>query len=173
MWQINAPIDSLVTGRLFHGIGLPAAASTAPDSWLPGVKQRLMALSPDSCVLYNALCDTLPYIAYFDPAFAKLALDPRTWESLVEHDPRLDEARKRELCKIVNSGVYFNHVLNNALLHVFSAMAGNHFLSIADLLDHPAIHGGYTRLMPAYLFTVLLGKVAVLRNIAQEVEIVE
>ena len=72
-----------------------------------------------------------------------------------------------------NHGGYFSHVLNNALLHVFSAMAGNHFLAIADLLDHPAIHGGYTRLMPAYLFTVLLGKVDVLRNITQEMEIEE
>ena len=173
MWQINAPIDPPFTGRLFHDVGLPAPASTTPDSWLPGVKQRLMALSPDSCVLYNALCDTLPYIAYFDPAFAKLALDPRTWESVVEHDLSIDEARKRELRKIVGSGGYFGHVLNNALLHVFSAMVGNHFLAIADLLDHPAIHGGYTRLMPAYLFTVLLGKVEVLRNITQEMEIEE
>jgi hypothetical protein len=48
-------------------------------------------------------------------------------------------------------------------LHVLAAMANNHFGDIADLLEHPSLVGRYTRLMPHYLFAVLLEKVEVLR----------
>jgi hypothetical protein len=61
--------------------------------------------------------------------------------------------------------VFFRHVLNNALLHVMAALANNHFEVIFDLLDHPSLIGGYTRLMPHYLFAVLLEKVDVLRSL--------
>jgi hypothetical protein len=55
--------------------------------------------------------------------------------------------------------------LNNTLLHVFGALANNHFETILDLLRHPHLLGGYTDLFPHYVFGVLLGKVETLRRL--------
>jgi hypothetical protein len=63
---------------------------------------------------------------------------------------------------------YFHRVLNNALLHVLGSLACNHFQVVPGLLDHPAILGGYTSLMPHHLLAVLAEKVRVLRGIAGE-----
>jgi hypothetical protein len=57
--------------------------------------------------------------------------------------------------------------LNNSLLHVLAALANNHFEMIADLLDHPSLVGGYTGLMPHYLFAVLFEKVTVLHALTR------
>jgi hypothetical protein len=62
---------------------------------------------------------------------------------------------------------YLRHVLNSALLHILGAVANNHFEVIADLLDHPNLVGGYTPLMPHYLFAVLFEKVEVPRALAR------
>ena len=63
---------------------------------------------------------------------------------------------------------YFEHVVNNALLHVLASLANNHFMLIRDYFDHPCIMGRYTRLMPHYLFAVLFQKVSILRQLATE-----
>jgi hypothetical protein len=90
---------------------------------------------------------TLPFVADADPAFAKKALDLSTWKNVTP---------------------WFEHVANNALLHVLGALANNHFMLIRDYLDHPCLYGNYTHLMPHYLFAVLFQKVSVLRQIAAE-----
>ena len=58
-------------------------------------------------------------------------------------------------------GLWFGHILNNALLHVLGALANNNFMMIDDLLDHPFLVGGYSHLTPSYLFAVLFEKVAI------------
>jgi len=97
--------------------------------------------------LWNPLCMTLPFVADADPAFAKKALDLSTWK---------------------NAKPVFEHVINNALLHVLGSLANNHFTLIRDYLDHPCLYGNYTHLMPHYLFAVLFQKVSILRQLAAE-----
>ena len=65
-------------------------------------------------------------------------------------------------------GLWFGHILNNALLHVLGAIANNHFMVIEDFLDHPFLVGGYSHLMPSYVFAVLFEKVAILRQLSEQ-----
>jgi hypothetical protein len=133
---------------------------------LSDVRRWLMSLSVDSTDLANVLCMVLPFVADADPAFAKLALDPETWLNLILADREMAEERRVKLIKCVG-GQWFGHILNNALLHVLGALASNHFSLIGDYLDHPYICGGYTHLMPHYLFAVLFEKVGILRQLAK------
>ena len=126
-----------------------------------------MSLPVDSPELANALCMVLPFIADADPTFAKLALDPETWHSLVLADRDISEEERTKRLQLVE-GLWFGHVLNNALLHVLGALANNHFMVIEDFLDHPFLVGGYTHLMPSYVFAVLFEKVAILRRVSAE-----
>ena len=133
---------------------------------LPEVRRQVMALPVDGSYLWNLLCTSLVPIGDLDPAFAKLVLDGDTWRTIVLGDPDIDdEARKRRL-QIVDG--YFRRVLNNALLHVMGGLACNHFEVILDLLDHPDLAGGgYTSLMPHYLFAVLFEKARMLYNMVK------
>jgi hypothetical protein len=134
---------------------------------LPAVRHWLMNMPVDSTQLANSLCSVLPHIADADPGFAKLALDPETWRSVVAADrTTTDEERTKRLQMI--DGQWFGHVLNNALLHVLGALANNNFLVIEDFLDHPYLVGGYSHLMSHYIFAVLVEKVMILRQLAQE-----
>jgi hypothetical protein len=134
---------------------------------LPAVHRWLMNLPVDSCELANALCMVLPLIADADPAFAKLALDPETWRNVVICDRANTEDKRTKRLKWVE-GQGFAHWLNNALLHTLGAIANNNFLTISDFLDHPFLVGGYTHLMPHYVFAVLFEKVAILRQLSEE-----
>ena len=58
-----------------------------------------MSLPVDSTELANALCMALPFIADADPAFAKLALDPETWRSLVLTDRDITEEQRAKRLK--------------------------------------------------------------------------
>jgi hypothetical protein len=129
---------------------------------LPEARGWLMSLPVDESLLGNALSYVLTPISDLDPAFAELALDPETWRTIVQGDRTIDEATRSRRLQAID-GAWFPHVLNNALLHVLAALANNHFEAIADFLDHPCLVGHYTRLMPHYLFAVLLEKVEVLR----------
>lgn len=133
---------------------------------LPEVERWLMSLPVDESLLWNLLCMALPPISDLDPAFAKLALDPETWRTIVLSDREIDEETRSRRLKAIDG--YLRHVLNNALLHVLGALANNHFEVIADLLDHPDLVGGYTGLMPHYLFAVLFEKLEALRSLARE-----
>jgi hypothetical protein len=144
---------------------LPAALEN--PARLSEIHSWLMRLPVDSTELANALCMVLPFIADADPSFAKLALDPATWRNVVHNDGDITEEQRAKRLKIVE-GPWFAHVLNNAILHVLGSLANNHFLLIEDLLDHPHLVGGYTHLMPHYLFAVLFEKVAIVREFAQE-----
>ena len=100
-----------------------------------------------------------------DPAFVQLALDPHTWQSLVEANADLTESERRTSLDCISHG-YFRHAVNNALLHALSALGNNHLLSIRDYLDHPCLNGSYTRLMPHYLFAWLFQKVSILQDLS-------
>jgi hypothetical protein len=119
------------------------------DFWaaLPEIKAWLLSLDAKNTALMNALCMVLPFIADVDPPFARKALDLDTWQD-------------------VNG--FFRHVVNNALLHVLGALANNHFTLIRDYLEHPCLYGGYTWLMPHYLFAVLFQKVSILRQLTSD-----
>ena len=129
------------------------------------IKKWLMGLAVTDCRLFNAMCFVLPLMADTDPAFVKLALDPHTWQSLVEANADLTESERRTSLDCINQG-YFRHAINNALLHVISALGNNHFLSIRDYLDHPCLNGSYTRLIPHYLFALLFQKVSILQDLS-------
>jgi len=145
---------------------LPGVLEKLPAR-LADVRQWLMRLPVDSIELANALSMALPFVADADPAFAKLALDPDTWRGLVLNDREISEEHRAKRLKCVD-GPWFAHTLNNALLHTFGSLASNHFMLIEDFLDHPYLVGGYTHLMPHYLFAVLFEKVAILRQLSEE-----
>ncbi len=134
---------------------------------LPRIKPWLMSLAVDDSVLLNGLCMILPLIADFDPPFVKLALDPETWRSLVMSNADVPEEQRQMWLEAIDHG-HFRHAVNNALLHVVGALANNNFMLIRDYLEHPCLHGGYTGLMPHYLFALLFQKVSILRQLASD-----
>ena len=150
-WKIGMFCDMSIT--LLKGYRPPCSGDgdnvTEADFWaaIPAIEAWLLSLGTMDGRLWNPLCMTLPFIADVDPAFAKKALDLNTWGKI--HP-------------------YFEHVVNNALLHVLASLANNHFMLIRDYLDHPCLMGRYTRLMPHYLFAVLFQKVSILRQLATE-----
>ncbi len=167
VWQIKPKCLLDLSGYILQEPWTAVPNLDDTGSWLPQFKDWLMQIPPHSNQFYHSLCSGLPYIAYFDPAFAKLALDRTTWETIVERDPNMPAERRLHLLERFD-GRMFRNVLNNALLHVFAALAGNHFFTIGELLDHPCIQGGYTHLMPYYLFAILLGKTRVLLRLLDQ-----
>jgi hypothetical protein len=171
VWQITLFMDLEMCLCCWRGCssepmeGPEALAKFLAD--VSAVRCWLMSLSVDSTELANSLCSVLPLIADADPAFAKLALDPETWRNVVLADRHITEEQRAKRLKCVD-GAWFCHTLNNALLHVLGALANNHFTMIEDFLDHPFLCGGYTHLMPHYVFAVLVEKVMILRQVAQE-----
>ena len=150
-WKIGMFCDIsivLLSGYLPPSLG-NGGDFTEADFWasIPEIEAWLLSFDAMDGRLWNPLCMTLPFVADVDPAFAKKALDLNTWG-------------KVNPC--------FEHVVNNALLHVLASLANNHFMLIRDYLDHPCILGRYTRLMPHYLFAVLFQKVSILRQLATE-----
>ena len=113
---------------------------------IPVIEEWFLSFDAMDGRLWNPLCMTLPFVADADPAFARKALDLKTWN---------------------NERLPFRCVINNALLHVLGSLANNHFMLIRDYLDHPCLYGNYTHLMPHYLFAVLFQKVGILRRLLQ------
>ncbi len=150
-WKIGVYLD--IRTAILNGFRPPELGGnedfTEDDFWaaIPAIEAWLLSLDAMDGRLWNPLCVTLPFIADVDPAFAKKALDLETWGK---------------------TNPWFEHVVNNALLHVLASLANNHFMLIRDYLDHPCILGRYTRLMPHYLFAVLFQKVSILRQLATE-----
>jgi hypothetical protein len=129
------------------------------------IEEWLLTLTPERDLLSNALCWALPALADLDPPFARLALNPDTWVVRALNNAALTPADRQRRAAAARSP-RFGYVLNNALLHVVAALANNHFDEIAHHLEHPNLKGGYTHLMPAYLFAVLSAKVETLRQLA-------
>jgi hypothetical protein len=161
VWDIRLFVDRSLCSLYFPNID-PAAFENLAE-----IQRWLMSLPVDSPELANALCMVLPLIADADPTFAKLALDPETWHSLVLADRDISEEEHTKRLQLIE-GLWFGHVLNNSLLHLLGALANNHFMVIEDFLDHPFLVGGYTHLMPSYVFAVLFEKVAILRRVSAE-----
>jgi hypothetical protein len=126
-----------------------------------------MTLPANECVLSNNLCFVLPPLADVDPPFAALALDPDTWRSIVLANCNISPEERRRWLNAIEHG-YLRHGINNALLHVLGSLANNHFMAIRTYLTHPCVYGGYTHLMPHYIFAVLFAKVSILRQLATE-----
>jgi hypothetical protein len=145
---------------------LPESSLNNPDRF-PEVRGWLMNLPVDSLELANGLCMALPLIADADPAFAKMALDPKEWRGIVLADRDITEEQRTQRLKMID-GLWFGHILNNALLHTLGSLANNNFMMIEDFLDHQYLCGGYTHLMSPYIFAVLFEKVAILWQLSQE-----
>jgi hypothetical protein len=166
VWRVElfATLDMALL--YYHrSLGIPDETPVSFEESLPEVKRRLMGLEVD-CPLFNCLCAVLPVLVDTDPAFVRLALDLETRRILVLADRTIEEERRAERLWLIDG--YFGHVLNNALLHVLGALASNDFPLIGAYFDHPNLRGGYTHLMPHYLFAVLFKKVAVLRRLSQD-----
>jgi hypothetical protein len=167
VWQIRLFVDPTFCGLYFPTFAdLPKVLENLPAR-LSEVRRWLMSLPVDSLELANALCMALPFVADADPAFAKLVLDTETWRGVVLNDGYITEEQRAKRLNVVG-GPWFSHVLNNSLLHVLGSLANNHFFVIEDFLDHPYLVGGYTHLMPHYVFGVLCEKVAILRQLPEE-----
>lgn len=164
VWSIRLFMDPTLWSA--YCPAFPSSALEIPDR-VPEIRRWMMGLPVDSPELANALCMALPFIADADPSFAKLALDPATWSNLVLNDRGISEERRTKRLKVVD-GPWFAHVLNNSLLHVLGALANNNFMAIEYFLDHPYLCGGYTHLMPHYVFAVLVEKVATLRTLSTD-----
>jgi hypothetical protein len=132
---------------------------------LPEVKRWMLSLPPE-CQLMNVLCQLLPVIADADPRFVKKALDLRTWRWQVMANTTASEEERREWLNGIDGHGVFRCGVNNALLHNIAALGNNHFMAIRHFLKHPCIPGGYTGLIPHYLFALLFQKVSILRQIA-------
>ena len=112
--------------------------------------------------LGDTLCFLLPLLAEGNTEVVKEMLDPETWRSNVLAEAGITPEVRANRLRLIDDQLprYFN----NALLHVFGALANNHFEVILDLLRHPHLLGGYTDLFPHYIFGVLFGKVEILRR---------
>jgi hypothetical protein len=161
VWNIRLFVDQSLCSAYFPHLD-PAAFENLPE-----VRRWLMSLPVDSPELANALCMALPLLADTDRNFAKLALDPDTWRSLVLADRDISEEQRTKRLKMVD-GLWFGHILNNALLHVLGALANNSFMMIEEFLNHPFLVGGYSHLTPSYLLAVLFEKVAILRTLSAQ-----
>jgi hypothetical protein len=161
IWQVRLFVDSSLCSAYFPNLD-PAVFDDASK-----IQRWLMSLPVDSLERANGLCMVLPLIADADPAFAKLTLDPEEWRGIVLADRHITEEQRAKRLKCVESQ-WFAHVLNNSLLHTLGALANNHFMMIEDFLEHPNLVGGYTHLMPHYLFAVLFEKVAIHRQFSVE-----
>ena len=64
------------------------------------------------------------------------------------------------------------HVVNNALVHVISALANNNFSEIRAYLDHPEFLGQSTSLVPRNLLAVLCAKVYVRQQLCRNTSII-
>ncbi|WP_145275474.1 hypothetical protein [Tautonia plasticadhaerens] len=133
---------------------------------LHGFSRRVLELPVDGSPLMDILCLTAPMVADADPAMIRRMLDPETYRRHIRTARGITpEARERRLGRLDG---YFRHALNNALLHALGGLACNRFEELPDLLGHPDLLGGYTELMPHYLFAVLFEKVSILHRIARE-----
>ncbi len=135
---------------------------------LPRLLRWLLSLSLDDTVLWNALCLVAPIIADADPEMLRRLLDPETYRRRVLADRSIGPEERERRLKEING--HFLRILNNALLHALAGLANNHFGEIPALLIHRALLvGGYTELMPHYLFGVQFEKVSTLHGFAREV----
>lgn len=142
------------------------------DSWdcffsrVEAVKGWIYAPPFDRILWGDTLCVLPPFIAEVDPEFVRSTLDPRTWREVVQSDQMCTEEQRVANLRMVEGP--FGRVLNNALLHTLAGLANNHFGLIRDYLGHPHLHGGYTALMPAYIYKVLAAKVDALGGLADD-----
>ncbi len=158
VWNIGLFVDRSLCSLYFPSLDLSNVSE---------VQRWLMSLPVDSCGLANSLCMALPIIADADPAFAKRALDPQEWRGIILANRNISEDERERRLRFIE-GLWFAHVLNNALLHTLAAVANNSFMRIDDFLDHPYLCGAYSHLTPSYLFTVLFEKIATLRQLSEE-----
>lgn len=135
LFQEATPSFCIKTGKIVWEIGLfmdPSFCSSYCPTCLkdaPGIRRWLMGLPVDSPVLWNGLCEVLPFVVDADPLFAKLALDPGTWRQMVMADPDITEEEQTKRLQLIDG--WFGHVLNNALLHVLGALSTPRRISLA------------------------------------------
>ena len=186
LFEKPEPDFSVGGGRIFWRISLGIYCNREPDAWAflfrMGLEAEvegdpveflnthstvargwLLDLGVDHPNLGDALCFLLPLLAEGNTEVVKEMLDPETWRSIILTEARTTPEVRAIRLRLIDDQLprYFN----NALLHVFGALANNHFEIILDLLSHPDLLGGYTDLFPHYIFGVFFGKVEILRRL--------
>jgi hypothetical protein len=146
-------------------MGLEAEIEGDPIEFLnkePTVaRDWLFDLGVDHPNLGDTLCTLLPLLSEGNTDVLKEVLDPETWRSIVFTEGGTTPEVRAKRLRLIK--IRLPRYTNNALLHVFGALANDRFEVILDLLQHPHLLGGYTDLFPHYIFGVLLGKVEILR----------
>jgi len=144
------------------------------NSRVPAARTWLLGLGVDHPNLGDTLSCLLPLLAEGAPEIVKELVDLETWRALVLDEAGITPTPEVRVRRLEIVDVVLPRYLNNALLHVFGALANTHFPSILDLLGqpnllgHPNLLGGYTDLFSHYLFGVLFGKVEILRRLERE-----
>ena len=176
---------SFHNGRITWRVGVGLYCNREPDAWAfltrmglekevegdpveflnartPTARTWLFDLGVDHPNLGDTLCTLMPLFAEGNIDVLKEMLDPETWRSIVLAETGITPEVQSNRLRLIDAQL--PRYTNNALLHVFGALANNHFEVILDLLRHPNLLGGYTDLFPHYLFGVLFGKVEILRR---------
>ena len=186
LFEKPVPDFSVGGGRIFWRISLGIYCNREPDAWafltrmgleaeVEGdpiaylnarssvARDWLFGLGVDHPNLGDTLCFLLPLLAEGNAEVVKEMLDPETWRATDLAETGITTEVRAFRNRLINDQLprYFN----NALLHVFGALANNHFEVILDLLRHPHFLGSYTELYPHYVFGVLFGKVEILRGL--------
>lgn len=186
LFEEPVPDFSVRGGRIFWRVSLGIYCNREPNAWAflermglideveddpveflnmrsTVARDWLLGLGADHPNLGDTLCCLLPLLAEGNAEVVKEMLEPETWRaSVLAEGITTPEVRTIRLRMIDDQ---LPRYFNNALLHIFGALANNHFEVILDLLRHPHFLGSYTELFPHYVFGVLFGKVEILRGL--------
>lgn|GEM_PF-4957495 len=136
---------------------------------VPEIKSWMVGLPIRSLVLHNSLSLVLPLLVDHDLEFVLNATTSVFWRDQLRIGSSLSRRAQNRVQLFLN-GPIFSHVLNNALLHVISAMANNQFVLIRRLVDHPNLQGNYTGLMLSKIFETLQSKYTTIANLRKQVK---
>ncbi len=185
LFEEPVPDFSIRGGRIFWRVSLGLYCNREPDAWafltrmgveaevvgdpieflnarISVARDWLFSLGVDHPNLGDTLCTLLPLLAEGNTDVLKEMLDPETWRATVLAEAGITPEDRALRNRLIDNQL--PRYTNNALLHVFGALANNHFEVILDLLQHHQLLGGYTDLFTHYIFGVLLGKVEILRR---------
>jgi hypothetical protein len=161
VWEISIFMPVLLADGLDR-----AAPYGVPYRRVDQIVDWLLSLPLDDARLWNSLCILLPVVAMQDEQRAWELLNPQFWANRLSGDENWTPLKdsKMDAEEYIRS-VWFNNILNNSMLHVLAALANNRFIGIARFLQLETYRGGYTKLMPAYLFSVFCEKVLILKQL--------
>jgi hypothetical protein len=144
-----------------------AAHFGGPYQHVGQIVDWLLLLPLDDGRLWKGLSILLPAVAMEDEERAEDLLTTEFWVNRLREDrnriPLKDSHNDSE--EFIQSGC-FRHIMNSSVLHVLAALANNRFSSIGRFLQLQTRYGHYTKLMPAFIFSVLCEKVLILKRLS-------